>query len=83
MYMPLLFIIVLYVYNKCISCLHIINNLFYKQYERDVIIFTHIATVPACSSGTLTIMLPHLNGMLQTQDMTLHPIAEYRHRTEH
>ena len=37
------------------------------------ITFKHIATVPACSSGTLTNVLPHRNGMLQTQDMTSHP----------
>ena len=30
----------------------------------------HIAIVPACSSGTLTNVLPHINAMMQTQDMT-------------
>ena len=33
----------------------------------------HIAMVPACSSGTLTNVLPHRNAMPQTQDMTCHP----------
>ena len=36
-------------------------------------IWGHIATVPACSSGTLTNVLPHRNAMLQTQDMTPTP----------
>ena len=36
--------------------------------------------VPACSSGTLTNVriLPHRNAMLQTQDMTPHPVTVYR-----
>ena len=34
---------------------------------------------PACSRGTLTIVLPHWNVMPQTQDMTCVPL--YRHRT--
>ena len=38
-----------------------------------------IATVPACSSGTLTNVLPHRNVMPQTQDMTPHPVTVYRH----
>ena len=29
-------------------------------------------TVPACSSGTLTNVLPHRNAMPQTQDTTPH-----------
>ena len=37
-------------------------------------------TVPACSSGTLTNVLPHRNAMLQTQDMTPHPVTVYSHR---
>ena len=37
----------------------------------------NIATVPSC--GTFTNMLPHRNAMLQTQDMTPHPITPYRH----
>ena len=39
----------------------------------------HILTVPACSSGTLTNLLPHRNAMPQTQDMTPHPVTVYRH----
>ena len=39
----------------------------------------HIKTVSACSSGTLTNMLPHRNGMPKTQDMTSHPVIVYRH----
>ena len=35
--------------------------------------------VPACSSGTLTNVLPHRNAMPQTQDMTPHPVTVYRH----
>ena len=42
-------------------------------------IWGHITTVPACSSGTLTNMLPHRNAMPQTQDTTPHPITVYRH----
>ena len=34
----------------------------------------HIATVRACSSGTLTNVLPHRNVMPQTQNMTPHPV---------
>ena len=33
----------------------------------------HIATVPVCSSGSLTNVLPHRNDMPHTQDMTPHP----------
>ena len=42
-------------------------------------IWGHITTVPACSSGTLTNVLPHMKTMLQTQDTTLHPITVHRH----
>ena len=38
-------------------------------------------TVPARSNGTLTILMPHRNAMLQTQDRTTHPVTVYRHRT--
>ena len=38
-----------------------------------------ITTVPACSSGTLTNVLPHTYVMPQTQDMTPHPVTVYRH----
>ena len=38
-----------------------------------------MATVPACSSGTLINVLPHKNAMSQTQDMTPHPVTVYRH----
>ena len=34
-------------------------------------IWGHITTVPACSSGTLTNVLPHRNAMPQTQDTTV------------
>ena len=40
-------------------------------------------TVPACSSGTLTNVLPHRNAMPQTQDMTQpmtpNAVTVYRH----
>ena len=39
----------------------------------------HITTVPACSSGILTNVLPHRNAMPQTQDTTPHPVTVYRH----
>ena len=42
-------------------------------------VWGHITTVPACSSGTLTNVLPHRNAMPQTQDMTPHPDTVYRH----
>ena len=42
-------------------------------------IWGHITTVPACSSGTLTSVLPHRNAMPQTQDTTPHPVTVYRH----
>ena len=42
-------------------------------------IWGHITTVPACSSGTLTNVLPHRNAMPQTQDTTPHPVTVYRH----
>ena len=42
-------------------------------------IWGHIATVPACSSGSLTNVLPHRNAMPQTQDTTPHPVTVYRH----
>ena len=41
-------------------------------------IWGHITTVPACSSGTLTNLLPHRNAMPQTQDLTPHPVTVYR-----
>ena len=33
----------------------------------------HVTTVPACSTGTLTNVLPHRNVMPQTQDTVPHP----------
>ena len=36
-------------------------------------IYGHIATVPTCSRGTLTNVLPHRNVMLQTHVMTPRP----------
>ena len=42
----------------------------------------HITRVPACSSDTLTNVLPHRNAMPQTQDMTPHPVTVYRHRAD-
>ena len=35
--------------------------------------------VSACSSDTLTNVLPHRNAMPQTQDMTPHPVTVNRH----
>ena len=43
-------------------------------------IWGHTTTVPDCSSGTLTNVLPHRNTMQQTQDMTPHPVTVYRKR---
>ena len=42
-------------------------------------IWGHITTVSACSSNTLTNVLPHRNVMPQTQYMTPHPVIVYRH----
>ena len=42
-------------------------------------IWGHITTVPACSSGALTNVLPHRNAMPQTQDTTPHPVTVYGH----
>ena len=38
----------------------------------------HVTMVLACSSGTLTNMVPHRNAMPQTQAMTPHPVTVYR-----
>ena len=38
--------------------------------------------LPSCSGGTLTIVLPHMNAMARTQDMTPHPVTVYRHRAD-
>ena len=38
--------------------------------------------VLACSSGTLTNVLPHRNAMPQTQDTTPHPVTVYSHRVD-
>ena len=40
----------------------------------------NVVTMPACSSGTLTNVLPHRNAMPQTQIMTLQLVTVYRHR---
>ena len=45
-------------------------------------IWGHITTVPACSSDTLTNVLPHRNVIPQTQYMTPHPVTVYRHGTD-
>ena len=42
-------------------------------------IWGHNATVPACSNGTLTNVLPHRNAMPQTQDTAPQPVTVYRH----
>ena len=42
----------------------------------------HIAMVPVCSSGILTNVLQHRNAMLQTQDLTPHPVTVYRQRAD-
>ena len=39
-------------------------------------------TVPACSSGPLTNVLRHRNAMPQIQNMTPHPVTEYRHSAD-
>ena len=38
--------------------------------------------VIACSTGTLTVVLPHWNAMLQTQDMTPQTVTVYRHEAD-
>ena len=38
--------------------------------------------VLTCSNGTLTNVLPHMNVMLQTQDMTPNPVTVYRHTAD-
>ena len=45
-------------------------------------IWGHITTVPACSSSTLTNVLPHMNAIMQTQDMTPYSVMVYRHRAD-
>ena len=60
-----------HVYN--IYCFFWFNGAFYLN------IWGLITTVPACSSGTLTKVLPHRNVMLQRQDTTTHPVTVYRH----
>ena len=45
-------------------------------------VWGHIAMVPACRSGTVTNMVPHRNVIPQTQDMTTHPVTEFRHRAD-
>ena len=47
---------------------------------RFIKVLGHIAAVPACSSGTLTNVLPQSNVMQKTQAMTPHPVTIYRHR---
>ena len=42
-------------------------------------IWGHIMTVPACSSGTLTNVLPHRNALPQNQDTTTHSVTVNRH----
>ena len=44
--------------------------------------FKQITMVPACSSGSLTNVLPLRNAMPQTQDTTHHPVTVYRHRAD-
>ena len=50
-----------------------------EQIKLALFVCLSIATVPACSSGTLTNMMPHRNAMPQTQDTTLHPVTVYSH----
>ena len=65
--------------NKCSNSFHYSNGPYRRYFtEQKVImwkclcltslfnIWGHITTVPACSSGTLTNVLPHRNAMLQT-----------------
>ena len=61
---------VLFFYFICLGLMSLLN------------IWGHITTVPACSSGTLTNVLPHRNVMPQTQDTTPHPVTVYRHGTD-
>ena len=42
----------------------------------------HVTTVPACSSGTLTNVLPHSNAMPQTKDIAPHDVTVYRHMAD-
>ena len=42
-------------------------------------IWGHITTVPICSRGNLTNVLPNRNTIPQTQYMTPHPVIVYRH----
>ena len=46
------------------------------------IIWSHIVTVPACTSGNLTMVLPHWNAMTQKQDMTHHSVIVYWHKAD-
>ena len=45
-------------------------------------IWSDITTGPACSSGTMTNLLPHRYAFPQTQNMTPHPVTSYRHRVD-
>ena len=42
----------------------------------------HITLVPACSSGTLTYVLPHTHAMQQTPNTTPRHVTVYTHRVD-
>ena len=66
--------LILYVYlNYVVFCLFVGVGRGFQN------IWVHIATVPACSSGTLTNVLPHWNAIPQAQDTTPHPVKVYRY----
>ena len=67
-------------YNRDVFIHPLIHWLFiYWGLKWNLNIWSHIMTVPACSSGTLTIVLQHWNVMLQTQGMPPHLVKFYRH----
>ena len=66
-------VVMLHVYLQCIYILFVLRLTSFLN------IGGHFTTVPACSSGTLTNVLPHRNAMPQTQDMTTQPVTVYRH----
>ena len=61
-----------HIHNPCFS----LRRLLFAQILSVCLFRGHITIVPACSSSTLTNVLPHRNAMPQTQDMTPHPARD-------
>ena len=69
-------VVMLHIYLQCIYILFVLRLTSLLN------IGGHITTVSACSSDTLTNVLPHRNAMPQTQDMTTHHVTVFRHGTD-